>query len=70
MSGFWDFMIELGKSELVIDIPQKVVNHYYITIDNRKIEVTQEEFMKLAKQSKIAGKNNILIGNEEIKLLR
>ena len=68
--GFWEFMTELGKSELVIDIPQKVVNHYYITIDNRKIEVTQEEFMKLAKQNMIKGKENRLIESKETKLLR
>ena len=61
MGKMWEFVKMLCESEFSIDIPQKVINHYYITIDNRKVEVTADEFRRMARQNLLKGNNNILI---------
>ncbi len=39
-----DFLKLLGESKIKITSKESVVNNYYITVDNRQIRVSKEEF--------------------------
>ena len=57
MGKILDFLGKLADSELEITSRPVIVNNYFITIDNRAIQVSQPEFMKHIKD------NNLKIEN-------
>ena len=62
MGNFLDFLSKLSESKLEIGEKPIIINNYYITIDNRVIKLTENEFNKYVQEKhlRIGGKTKLL----------
>lgn len=63
MGKILDFLSKLGEAKFEITDQPIITNNYFITIDNRVLKVTKQEFNKYIRE------NNLKIEDKTIKLL-